>query len=185
MKVTSETKQKILLLLLAGITLGLTKSSKGYFSVLKNAHKDWKEIDRQKLYRVIREFYALRLIRYKESPQKTIEIILTEDGKKKALEFQLNNIHIKIPSKWDKKWRMIIFDIPEKLSFARTVFRKKIEELGFRQIQKSIYIFPFECENEINFITEIFDLRPYIRFLHVLSFTNEEEFILKFKLQNK
>lgn len=61
-----ETRQKILLLLLGGVALGLSKSPRGYFKIIKNASKEWKEIKRKRLYCVVKEFYNDRLVDYKE-----------------------------------------------------------------------------------------------------------------------
>lgn len=59
-----DTKQKILLLLLSGLALGLSKSPKGYFKILKSIPEDWRQIKTERLYRVVREFYNDRLVDY-------------------------------------------------------------------------------------------------------------------------
>ena len=56
----------------------------------------------------------------------------------------------------DGEWRIVIFDIPEKFKKAREALRMKLKELGFLELQKSVFIFPYECEDEINFIVEVF-----------------------------
>ncbi|MBI4691827.1 MAG: CRISPR-associated endonuclease Cas2 [Candidatus Terrybacteria bacterium] len=178
----SVTKQKILLLLLSGIALGLSRSPKNYFRILESAAKEWKEIDRKRLIYLVREFYNERLVDYRESEEGIVDIVLTKEGKKRALKYQIDEIKIKKPEKWDAKWRMVIFDIPEKKKKAREALRKKIKELGFKELQKSVFVFPFECEDEIDFIVEVFEIRNYVRFLKVESFTNEEQFKLKFNL---
>jgi CRISPR-associated endonuclease Cas2 len=182
MVIKSETKQKILLLLFAGVALGLSRSPKNYFKILEGVAKEWKEIERNKLVRAVREFYSERIVDYKEKEDGTVEIVLTKDGRQKALKYQIDEIKIKKTDKWDGKWRIVIFDIPEKKKKAREALREKLKELGFKELQKSVFIYPFECEDEIDFIVEVFEIRPYVRFLRVESFTNEEQFRLKFKL---
>lgn len=182
MAIKSETKQKILLLLLAGVALGLSRSPKNYFRILEGISKEWKEIDRNKLIRIVREFYRDRIVDYREDKDGIVKIILTKDGRQKALKYQIDEIKIKKPKKWDGKWRIVVFDIPEKKKKAREALRNKLQELGFRELQKSVLIFPYECENEIDFITEVFEIRQYVRFMRVDSFTNEEQFKIKFKL---
>lgn len=182
MVIKSETKQKILLLLMAGFALGLSRSPKNYFKILKSVSKEWKEISRDKLIRAVREFYNKRIIDYKEKEDGTVYIVLTKDGQKKALEYKLDEIEIKKPENWDKKWRMVIFDIPEKRKKVREALRDKLKELGFKELQKSVFIYPYPCEDEIDFIVEVFEIRSHVRFLIVDSFTNEEQFRLKFEL---
>ncbi|MBU2109809.1 CRISPR-associated endonuclease Cas2 [Patescibacteria group bacterium] len=182
MALKSETKQKILLLLVAGVALGFSRSPKNYFKILDVVVKDWKEIEKRKLLRIVKEFYENRLIDYREKEDGNVYIVLTKNGQKKALEYQINELKIKKPDKWDGKWRIVIFDIPEKKKKAREVLRAKLKDLGFKELQKSVFVLPYECEDEIDFIVEVFEIRPYVRFLRVESFTNEEQFKLKFKL---
>lgn len=73
----------------------------------------------------------------------------------------------------DGKWRLVVFDIPEKIREGRRALREKIRELGFHELQKSVWIFPYECKNEIDFIVEFFNLRKYVRFGILESIDNE------------
>ena len=178
----NATKQKILLLLSSGVVLSLSRSPKNYFKILKNLPSAWKEINKNRLYRIVREFYNDRLIDYKEDKDGFVKIILTKDGEKKALRFKIDEMEIKKPLKWDGEWRVVIFDIPERFKKAREALRKKLKDLGFIKLQESVFVFPYECEDEINFITEVFLIRPFVRFMRVKSFTNEEQIRLKFGL---
>ena len=177
----SPTKQKILLLLMAGITLGLSRSPNQSFRVLKSLPKEWKEIHRAALYRATKEFYQHRLVSFKEMPNGACELVLTELGKKRALYYKIDELKIPQPKTWDKKWRIVIFDIPEKKRKARDVLRMKLKGLGFYEFQKSVWIFPFDCKDIVDFIIEYFEIRKYIRYLVVESLTNEAELKLKFK----
>jgi len=51
--------------------------------------------------------------------------------------------------KWDRKWRIVIFDIPQELHKNRNCFRQKLKTMGFYMLQKSIFVFPYPCEEEI------------------------------------
>jgi DNA-binding transcriptional regulator PaaX len=182
MAIKSETKEKILLSLMAGVALGFSRSPKNYFKILEAVAHDWKNIEKRRLFRIVREFYNERIIDYKEDKNGNVKIILTKDGKQRALEYQIDKIELKKPKKWDGKWRMVIFDIPEKNKKAREALRRKLRELGFKELQKSIFVIPFECEDEIDFIVEVFQIRSCVRFVRVESFTNDEQFKLKFDL---
>ena len=175
-------KQKIILLLLSGAVLGLSRSPKNYFKILKNLPSAWKEINKNRLYRVIREFYNERLVSFKENKEGFAEIVLTKEGEKKALRFKIDEMEIKKPAKWDGEWRVVIFDIPDRFKKAREALRKKLKDLGFIKLQESVFVFPYECEDEINFIVEVFLIRPFVRFMKVKSFTNEEQIRVKFSL---
>lgn len=177
-----DTKKKILLLLITGVSLSLAKTPKGYFKILQTLPKEWKEIERRRLKEIIKEFYNDRLVSCKENKDGLAEIVLTKDGEKKALRFKIDEMEIKKPAKWDDEWRMVIFDIPEKFKKAREALRKKLKDLGFIKLQESVFVFPYECEDEVNFIVEVFLIRPFVRLLKVKSFTNEEQIRIKFGL---
>ena len=177
-----DTKEKILMLIFSGVALGLARTPRGYFKILKHIPAQLEEINRRRLYRVVREFYNDRLIDYKEDKDGSVKIVLTKEGQKKALKFKLDEMEIKKPPKWDGEWRIVIFDIPEKFKKAREALRMKLKELGFLELQKSVFIFPYECEDEINFIVEVFLIRPFVRFVQAKSFTNEEQLRIKFDI---
>lgn len=87
-----------------------------------------------------------------------IYISLTEEGKKKAGKYQINDLEIKKPKKWDRKWQILIFDIKDKDRIKREALRGKIKELGLFQLQKSVWIYPYDFQPEINLLRDFFKL---------------------------
>ena len=53
----------------------------------------------------------------------------------------------KKPKKWDGKWRMLIFDIPEKRKSLREKIRLTLSDIGFVNLQDSVWIYPYSCED--------------------------------------
>jgi DNA-binding transcriptional regulator PaaX len=155
--------QKTLLLMEGGLSLGLTRRPDKYFKIIKKISQEWRKINERALRSAIRKLYQSKLIDYKESNDGTVSMILTSGGKKKIVRFNLDSMKIKKPRYWDHLWRLVIFDIPEEKRQGRRALVAKLKELGFCPVQKSVFIYPFECKNEIDFITEIFNLVPYVR----------------------
>lgn len=87
-----------------------------------------------------------------------IEIIATEKGKKNFDKYKFNNIKINTPKVWDKKWRVIIFDIPDTQRLARNAFRGKLKSLGFYSLQKSVWLHAFDCKKEIEILRNFFGI---------------------------
>ena len=56
--------------------------------------------------------------------------------------------------KWDGKWRIITFDIPERLRQSRNMIRGILKRVGFIKLQHSTWVFPYECEELSQFIRE-------------------------------
>ncbi|MBU1159609.1 MAG: hypothetical protein ABIJ28_03635 [Patescibacteria group bacterium] len=166
-------QQKILLLLFGGIALGLSGSPKKYFQILDSIAKEWKEIDRRVLKRAIKKLYESKLIKEKENPDGTITLILTDKGKQKALTYNIDEMKIKKPKQWDNKWRMVLFDIPEKIKGIREAIREHLKNLGFYEFQKSVFVHPYDCKNEIEYIIEFYNIRKFVRFIIADSLDNE------------
>lgn len=56
--------------------------------------------------------------------------------------------------KWDRKWRIVIFDIAETAKVVRESLRLKLKELGFGMLQKSVWVSPHDV---------IIDFREFIK----------------------
>lgn len=82
----------------------------------------------------------------------TLTIRLTDSGKDKALWVKIREED----EKWDGKWRMIIWDVPEKRRVARDLLRHKLKLLGFKQLQKSVWVTKKNCTQALrDFIKKI------------------------------
>ncbi|MEK7459533.1 MAG: hypothetical protein AAB636_00510 [Patescibacteria group bacterium] len=176
-------KKQILVLLLAGLALGLTRSPKKHFWILKQIPKELEKEKRQALQRAINSLYTSHLIKEKENKDGTITLILNKNGKQKALKFNIDNLEIQKPNKWDEKWRIVLFDIPEKLRRLRDSLRLHFREIGFIELQKSVFIHPYSCDKEIEFIIEFYNARKYVRFILAENIDNELDLKKKFNLK--
>ena len=86
--------QKALLLIEGGLVLGLTTRPDAYFKIFKKISREWRNINERTLRKAIRKLYQSQLIDYKESSDGTVSLILTENGKKKYLQYNPDAIKI-------------------------------------------------------------------------------------------
>jgi len=175
-------QKKVLLLLAAGLALGLTHSPKQHFRILKDIPREWRKINQQALSRAIRALYTSKLIEEKYNRDGTVTLTLNDQGKNRTLRFDLDNVEIKTPNRWDCKWRIVMFDIPERLRRLRDSLRFHFKEIGLVEFQKSVFVYPYPCEKEIEFIVEFYNARKYVRFIVADNIDNELHFRKKFKL---
>jgi len=127
---------------------------------ISNILKRYKKFKKYPKKKISDTFYRLRkngAIRVKKNNHQ-IYISLTDEGKKLANWMQIDELEIKKPKRWDKKWRLVIFDIAELKRTYREAFRGKLKELGFRPLQKSVWIYPFDCRDEIGLLRDFFGL---------------------------
>lgn len=175
-------KKKVLLFLLAGIALGLTRSYKKQRWILKQIPRELEKENRQTVQRAINSLYASHLISEKHHIDGTTTFILNKNGKQKALRFNIDGMEIKKPVYWDKKWRIIMFDIPEKLRRLRDSLRLHFKEIGLMELQKSVFVYPYPCSKEIEFILEFYNAKKYVRFVLAEKIDNEFHLKKKFNL---
>lgn len=168
----SPTKKKILLLLLGGIVLGFAYSPGQQRKVLKEIGREWKKIDREKLKRDIHSLYKADLVTIQKGADGSHTYILSQRGKLKALTYRFENMRVP-KHRWDKKWRVVAFDIPEDYRHVRDALRQKLRQIGFCELQKSVFVVPYECRNEIKFLAEFFDVEKYIRYGVLESIDND------------
>ena len=104
---------------------------------------------------------------------------LTEDGEKEPF-FSLLELHRfddrsqqKAKSeKWDEKWRIIFFDIPEKKRRYRDELRSMLKVIGFKEFQKSIWVYPYKVPSFLKDILFEEGIKQYTR----LITTNDIEY---------
>lgn len=112
-----------------------------------------------------------------------IYIKLTEKGRRKAGWMQIDKLKIKRPKKWDGIWRLVFFDISNLKKIYREAFRGKLKELGFYPLQKSVWIYAFDCRAEIELLKEFFGLSDKeLRFIETDDIGPSEEFKKFFKI---
>ena len=109
-------------------------------------------------------------------------IKITKKGKSRVLKYQLDDIEIKKPDKWDGNWWLVVFDIPDSYRRASNTLRHKLIDMGFDQYQKSIFIHPYPCRDEIDFIKEIFQVGLYVKIINAYHIDEEDRFLRKFGL---
>ena len=92
----------------------------------------------------------------------------------RALTYQLDTMMVRKPKRWDKKWRVVIFDIPEKYRRVRDIFRSRLRQLSLYQLQESVYISPYPCFSEIEFLRELYGVSFTVSYLLVDRIEDDE-----------
>ncbi len=141
-----------------------------------------KSFERKRFLNYLKNLQARDMVDYRESQDGEVKITLTKQGERKVLAYQLDEMKLKKPQRWDKRWRLIMFDIPSGNKQARDAFRRKLRNLEFYPLQKSVYLTPYPCENEIDFLASIFNVRRHILVLYVDHFEGEEKLKHHFSL---
>lgn len=145
---------EILKMLATGVALYFVLSSpSGTRRVLKGVLK---ELQQRRATQEIDRLKRRKLISYRSARDGKIDIELTDAGRKKFLVYAVEEIAPEIPRRWDNKWRIIFSDIPESHKKARDALRQKFLTWGFYPLQKSVFVYPYPCEDEIAIVRDVF-----------------------------
>ncbi len=168
-KIKGISKDIILYIALAGMISIAATSPYFLINIAKLILKDKKyfesKYDKNKVAQALERLKRNKLIILSEKDGE-FAVELTEKGKRKVKQIKLESMKIETPKLWDKKWRIVVFDIPEKQKkMARNALREKLEKLGFYQLQKSVWAHPYPCEKEIHFLCELFDIYRFVNII--------------------
>ncbi|EKE16263.1 MAG: hypothetical protein ACD_11C00024G0031 [uncultured bacterium] len=168
-------QKKIIIGLLGGIALGMSSSPRQYFKAFRQIQKDWKKINQDSFNRSIKRLSREKLVEEKKLSDGSFKLILTREGKEQARKLSLigNFIKFKKPKKWDKKWRIVIFDIPEKDKVFRNILREHLKELNFFKLQNSVFISPHPFEEMISELTRLYSSEQYVRIITAIKIDDE------------
>jgi len=108
--------------------------------------------------------------------------VLTDKGRGVLLKFDIDDLKLPDfdPLKWDGVWRVLIFDIPELTRAVRNLFRRKLQELGFYTLQKSVYVTPIACEKEIDKLAILLRIKNGVDVIHASKLGRKELAVRKF-----
>ncbi|MBI2640011.1 MAG: hypothetical protein HYW90_03950 [Candidatus Sungbacteria bacterium] len=180
-KSLTKISRKVLLNLAGSGILKFTRSTQGYFRILEPRDGTWEQLGKKSLYSALAALYKQKLISIVETLDGITEIAILDEGRSVA-EKEIAYDSIPRPSRWDKKWRLVFFDIPEEKKNSREAFRYHLKKLGFTEFHKSTFIFPFPCTKEIETLAARFGIKPNIRLATAESVDSEFEFKKHFNL---
>ncbi len=105
--------------------------------------------------------------------EKGIFVRLTPKGKKIWSRVRLEEGGIPKAKKWDGKWRVLIFDIPENRKKLRDKVRNTLVHLGFVRLQNSVWIYPYECEEYVVLLKADFKIGKDLLYMIVETLEND------------
>ncbi len=113
---------------------------------------------------MIRYLKDAGLIEVKET-EKGENILITPKGEKKVLEIELKLLTQKseFPLRKDKRWIMVMFDIPEKERRKRDLLRSILKSLKFKEFQKSVWICPYDVMDLLERYLKFYALKKFTK----------------------
>ncbi len=101
---------------------------------------------------------------------------ITPKGEQELRRYRLGEYreHYEKPKRWDKKWRVVIFDIKEQNKTARHLLREELTRWGFLRLQNSVWVYPYPCEEYIALLKTNFELGKSVLYMIVEEIENDQ-----------
>lgn len=130
--------------------------------------------DRWQTKQVITRLHKQKYVKVEYLEKGKVQVKITKNGLVRALTYEIEKMNLNKPKRWDKKWRIVIFDIPETYKRVRDLFRMRLGQLGLYQLQESVYVSPIPCFDEIEFLRELYGIAFTVRYLLVENIEDDE-----------
>ena len=118
------------------------------------------------------------LLKYQDN-----KLYLTTKGERALRILRLRDFALQKPKRWDKKWRVLIFDIPEKRKKLREQIRRTLALIGFVRLQDSVWLYPYDCEDLITLLKADFHVGKDVLYMIVESLEYDSRFRQMFGLK--
>lgn len=172
--------KEVLTLLGAGSLLVVALTMPAAVKIAKDilderSNKEWKKYNQWYLARALQRLRKQKMIKFETEGEKTL-VELTGLGRKKILRYSLEQLEIKRPRFWDRRWRLVIYDVPNQKRRAAEQLNRTLNRLEMYRLQKSVFLYPFPCEEEVEFLREYLEIGDNVWLLTVSSFENDKAF---------
>ena len=158
-----------------------SRSAVGLYRALRDFHELQEFSDRQ-LRTVSRYVIDKKYITVSKNKAGDASITVTEAGKTIVARGAILLLKPKKQKVWDKKWRLVLFDIPTERKQARDRFAGVLKVLGFVHYQKSVFMCPYPCEEELEAVVDYLDIAEYVDLVIAERISREREFRSEFNL---
>lgn len=115
---------------------------------------------------------------------KNDQIFITREGERALRHLELSDYKSAQPRKWDGKWRVLIFDIPDRRKGLRDRVRRALGAFGFERLQASVWAYPYNCEDVIAMLKVDLKIGYDLQYLIVDSIENDKRLREVFNLPN-
>jgi len=122
--------------------------------------KEWAYLQRPLYQLRKKEYISMKVDRSGE-----VRLTATNRGRAIARAMEAAMLSIRRPRQWDGIWRVVIFDVPNAKSANRIAFSQRLKTLGFRMIQKSVWVFPHECKKELDVMKKFYDIEKHVLYI--------------------
>lgn len=142
--------------------------------LVKEFEKSRRKDQRQRLYQSLQYLKRRGFVEIEYLKDGQLKVRITKQGKTVVEQLHIYDLQIPKPPMWDKRWRVVIFDVPNWKNKNRLAFTDHLKRIGFRMIQKSVWVYPYPCHNEIMILRKFYDIQKEVTYLETAMVEDED-----------
>ncbi len=155
---------------LPGLLIGLEKPLAKFFTVMDEREKQ------RELRRIVYHMKEKGLLTgdYEHGLQ------VTDKARRRLEQADIRNLRAKSTARWDGVWRIVIYDIPESHASGRQALADRLRAYGCFQLQKSTWISPFPCREDVVLLGAHHGVDQYVTYFEATHLDNSKPLIARF-----
>lgn len=124
-----------------------------------------------------KKFIARKVVRGRET------FVVTKYGKDCIDKYFMADLQI-AHKKWDGRWRVLMFDIPERAGGGRIRrdVSHQLRDMGMKAVQNSVFITPFPCKEQLDTVAAFFKVKKHFMYLEADTYEGADDLLRFFEL---
>lgn len=100
-------------------------------------------------------------------------VVITDAGKRALVKMIASSPDSRNHRRWDQRWRVVIYDIPERFKYKRHLLRTTLERFGFLKLQGSVWVYPYDTEELLKLLRAQFHIGKNVIYMVVEQIEND------------
>jgi hypothetical protein len=111
-----------------------------------------------------------------------LKAYVRKEHKEHETKQKTDNAKMTSAAKWDGKWRIVLFDVPEQKRPIRDYLRNVLKRHGFVEFQRSMWVWPHKLPSFIAKLLSDPQIRKYTRAITTYDIDYDDDLRRQFKL---
>ena len=108
---------------------------------------------------------------------------LTPEGRLALARMVVCSPDTRTHRRWDKRWRMVTYDIKESRKKSRRQLQRTLRSFGFYRLQDSVWVYPYDTEELITLLKAEYSVGKEVLYAVVEHLENDRELRAYFQLR--
>ena len=167
-----------------------TIGTEGFDGITSNGHTKSSafasatNLEEEQAKKIYNELYRQKLISSKKKSEKLYVFTLTPAGAMRLLKAEVDEIKLQNKKKWDDSWHFVCFDFPKGKDKERLFFNRRLHKLGLHMMQRSLWVYPYPCIEEVMRIANYLNLGKHISYFEASKIDSLSEKKLQIHFNN-